>query len=98
MNPCLRQRKLKQVSITSKIQVCIAGDIIVEIISEAHEHEGTHFNLTTTWHYILRTPYWWPTRRRDVLEYCQECPACKIANKRKANDTSTPPDFEDDND
>lgn len=78
----LKNKKFKRVSITGKIQDCIASDIIEDIISEAHKHEGTHFNHTTTWQYILRTPYWWPTRRRDVLAYCQECPVYKIANKR----------------
>lgn len=49
--------KLKRVSITGKIHKSIAGDIIKESVSEAYEHEGTHFNLISTWHYVLRTPY-----------------------------------------
>lgn len=83
--------KLKRVNITGKIHECIASDIIEESLSEAYEHEGTHFNVISTWHYVLCTPYWWPTRWSDVLEYCQECLVCKIANKkRKENsDTST---------
>ena len=91
----LDNKNFKRVSISGKIHECVAGDIIKEIISEAHKHEGTHFNLTTTWHYVLCTPYWWPTRRKDVLAYCQECPVCKIANKREMHDTFIPPDTKD---
>jgi hypothetical protein len=40
--------KLMRVSISGNIHECIAGDIIEEIISEAHEQEGVHFNLSST--------------------------------------------------
>ena len=72
--------KLKRISISIKIHECVAGEIIEGIISEAHEHEGIHVNLTTTWQYVLHTPYWWHTRRKNVLAYCQECPMYKIVN------------------
>ena len=68
----LNDETFKRVSITGKVQECIASDIIEEIIGEAHEHEGTHVNYTTTWQNILRTPYWWPTRndwRKLLVEY-----------------------------
>ena len=81
-----------------KIHEGIASDIIEEIISEAHKHEGTYFNLTTMWQYILRTPYWWPTRRKDVLAYCQECPICKVVSKGEMHDTFSPPHTEDHDD
>ena len=63
------------------MKICISGDIIEEIISEAHEREGVHHPLQQTWHLVLTTPYWWPTRRRDVWEYCQECPICLDRNE-----------------
>ena len=53
----LDDEKLKQVSITDKIHECITGDRIEEIINEAHEQDGVHYNLNSTWHYILRNPY-----------------------------------------
>jgi hypothetical protein len=37
-----------QVNISGKIHECIAGHIIEEIISEAHEQEGVHSNLSST--------------------------------------------------
>ena len=43
----LDEEKLKQVSISRKIHECIAGDIIEEIISEAHEQDRIHYNLTS---------------------------------------------------
>ena len=94
----LDDEKLKRISISGKIHECIAGDIIEEIISEAYKQDGIHYNLTSTWHYILRISYWWHIRRRDVLEYCQECPVCKIANKREEIGNPTPQDFDDDDD
>ena len=94
----LDDEKLKRVSITGKIHECIAGDIIEEIISEAQEQDGAHYNLTSTWHYILRIPYWWPTRRRDILEYCQECPVCKVADKGNKTGNLTPHESDDDDD
>ena len=54
--------------------------------------------MTSTWQYILRTPYWWPTRRRDVLEYCQDCPVCKIADPGDETGNLTPHEFNDDDD
>ena len=55
--------------------------------------------MSSTWHYILRTPYWWPTRQRDVLEFCRECPVCKIGNKTgDVTGDITPHDSDDDDD
>lgn len=53
----LDKDKLKCVSITKNIREFEASDNIEEILSEAVEHEGTHFNLTSIWHYILWMPY-----------------------------------------
>ena len=75
-----------------------SGDIIEEIIGQAHEQDGVHYNLSTTWHYVLCTPYWWPTRQRDILEYCDECPACKLADKGEVTGNIIPHDSEDDDD
>jgi hypothetical protein len=44
----LEERKLQRVNISEKIHECIAGDIIEEIISEAHEQDGVHYNLSST--------------------------------------------------
>ena len=38
------------------------------------------------------------TRQRDVLEYCKECPVCKVTNKREETGTHTPQDSEDNDD
>ena len=64
----LNNKKLQWISITGQIHECIAVDIIEEIICEAYKHEGTHFNFTSTWHYVLHTPYWWLICRRDVFQ------------------------------
>ena len=93
----LNEGKLKRVSITGKIHECIAGDII-EFISIAHEQDGVHYNLNSTWHYLLRTPYWWPTRRRDVVEFCQECPVCKIVDPNDKTGNPIRQDSDDDED
>jgi hypothetical protein len=45
----LEDGKLQRVNISGKIHECIAGDIIEEIISAAHEQDGVHYNLSTTW-------------------------------------------------
>jgi hypothetical protein len=45
----LDDETLKRVNITGKVQECIVGDIIEEMIGEAHKHERTHVNYTTTW-------------------------------------------------
>jgi hypothetical protein len=63
------------------MKICISGDIIHEVINEAHEREGVHHPFQQTWRLVLTTPYWWPTRRRDVWEYCQECPVCLDRNE-----------------
>ena len=63
------------------MKICISGDIIEEVISEAHERERVHHLLQQTWRLVLTTPYWWPTRRRDVWEYCQECSVCLDRNE-----------------
>ena len=94
----LDDEKLMRVSISGKIQECVAGDIIEEIIGEAHEQDGVHYNLSTTWQYVLRAPYWWPTRRRDVLEYCDGCPVCKVVDQGDVTGDPTPHDSEDDDD
>ena len=44
----LDDEKLKRVSITGKIHEYLAGDIIEEIIIEAHEQDGVHYNLNST--------------------------------------------------
>src|ERR1700738_1920331 len=68
--------KLIRISPSGESKICIAGQVIEEIIAEAHEQEGHHQTFENTWFTILSGPYWWSIRNRDVASYCKECPFC----------------------
>jgi hypothetical protein len=70
------EKKLIRISPSGETKTCIAGQIIEEIIAEAYEQEDHHQTFENTWFTILCGPYWWPTRKKDVTSYCEDCPVC----------------------
>jgi hypothetical protein len=82
----LEGEKLIRISPSGKSKICIEGQIIEEIISEAHEQEGQHQTLEDTWFTILSGPYWWPTRKKDVASYCGDCPVCLQQNEGRVHE------------
>jgi hypothetical protein len=80
------KEKLIRISLSGETKTCIAGQIIKEIIAEVHEQEGHHQTFENTWFTILRGPYWWPTRKRDVASYCGDCLVCLQQNEGRVHE------------
>jgi hypothetical protein len=82
----MNEEKLIRISPSGETKTCIAGQIIEEIIAEAHEQEDHHQTFENTWFTILSGPYWWPTRKRDVVSYCGDCPVCSQQNEKRVHE------------
>ena len=78
--------KLIQINPSEESKTCIAAQIIDEIIAEAHEQEDHHQTFENTWFTILGGPYWWPTRKKAVTNYCGECPVCLQKNEGRIHE------------
>lgn len=53
--------RLIRISSSKQVEICIFGNIIEDVISEAHEQERVHPHLQQTWHLMLAIYYSWPT-------------------------------------
>ena len=57
---------------------CLEGLEISEVLKDIHEGDcGNHTGGRALFSRILRTGYYWPTMRKDAINYSQKCDACQ---------------------
>ncbi|KAK9050558.1 hypothetical protein SSX86_029875 [Deinandra increscens subsp. villosa] len=57
---------------------CLEKDEAQEVLRDIHEGDcGNHTGGRSLMSKILRTGYYWPTMRKDALDFSQKCDACQ---------------------
>ncbi|XP_076895149.1 uncharacterized protein LOC143547658 [Bidens hawaiensis] len=57
---------------------CIEEPKIKEVLKDFHEGDcGNHTGGRELFSRILRTGYFWPTMKKDAVEYSKKCDACQ---------------------
>ena len=73
-----------------KHQIVILKSYRQEILSMAHETPlSGHMGITETYQKILNY-YYWPSLRKDVVEFCRSCHACEMVGKPNQTIAKTP--------
>ena len=83
--------KLIRIGPIGESKTCIAGQIIEEINAEVHEQRGDHQIFENTWFTMLTGPYWWPIRKMDVMNYCEEYLVCSQRNEGRIHEQKKNP-------
>ena len=62
-----------------KDQICVSMDMGIrqEILDESHTTPYSLHPGTTKMYQDLGTLYWWPGRKKDVVEYVAKCLTCQ---------------------
>ncbi|KAF5774546.1 putative integrase, catalytic core, ribonuclease H domain, ribonuclease H-like superfamily [Helianthus annuus] len=69
---------------------CIEDPEIEEVLRDFHEGDcGNHTGGRALFSRILRTGYYWPTMKRDAVEYARKCDPCQ----RHSNILHQPPEL-----
>ena len=71
---------LKYTEITGATSICLVEEEIPRMLSAAHEDHG-HFGTELTLDFLVGRAYW-PTRVKDVRDWCQGCYACQLRAKK----------------
>lgn len=68
-------RHLRWVEDTGAQSICIIEEEVPRVLQSAHEDHG-HFASALTLDFLIGQ-FYWPTRTRDIIQWCQSCDACQ---------------------